>query len=98
MNYLRHIEVKAFLFVEKLPDSAVLVTARPSANEDILLRSSKPQKRIEVLGFDQKSVEAYVSGVFKDEPEKLNSLLFSKQPSCQYDACSFECSYSDVLK
>jgi hypothetical protein len=73
--------VKAFLFVEKLPDSAVLVTARPSANEDILLRSSKPQKRIEVLGFDQKSVEAYVSGVFKDEPEKLKKFTAYYSPS-----------------
>ncbi len=59
------------LINKHLPGSTVLVTTRSSATEE-LLKSAQPQKRIEVVGFDQKSVEAYASGVFKDESsEKL---------------------------
>ena len=52
-----------------LPASTVLVTSRPSATAE-LLTSCRP-KHIEILGFTQKSVEAYASSVFSCEPEKL---------------------------
>ena len=52
-----------------LPASTVLVTSRPSATAE-LLTSCRP-KHIEILGFTQESVEAYVSSVFSSEPEKL---------------------------
>ena len=53
-----------------LPASTVLVTSRPSATAELLI-SCRPQKRIEILGFTQESVEAYASSVFSHEPEKL---------------------------
>ena len=53
-----------------LPASTVLVTSRPSATAELLI-SCHPQKRIEILGFTQESVETYASSVFSDEPEKL---------------------------
>ena len=55
-----------------LPASTVLVTSRPSATAE-LLRSCGPriQKCIEILGFTQKSVEAYASSVFSSEPQTL---------------------------
>ena len=53
-----------------LPESTVLVTSRPSATAQ-LLTSCRPQKRVEILGFTQKSVEAYANSVFVEEPEKL---------------------------
>ena len=53
-----------------LPESTVLVTSRPSATAE-LLTSCKPQKRVEVLGFTQESVEAYASSVFQSEPDTL---------------------------
>ena len=48
-----------------LPQSKVLVTTRPSATSR-LLTSCRPQiqKRIEILGFTQESVEAYAQSVF----------------------------------
>ena len=53
-----------------LPVSTVVVTSRPSAI-DRLLTISMPliEKRIEILGFSQKSIEAYASNVFGDELE-----------------------------
>ena len=55
-----------------LPECTVVVTSRPSATA-VLLESCRPrvQKRIEILGFTQESVEAYATSVFKSEPEKL---------------------------
>lgn len=55
-----------------LPASTVLVTSRPSATAG-LLASCGPriQKRIEILGFTQESIEAYASSVFSSEPEEL---------------------------
>ena len=53
-----------------LPQSTVLVTSRPSATAQ-LLTSCHPQKRVEILGFTQESVEAYANSVFVAEPEKL---------------------------
>ena len=53
-----------------LPESTVLVTSRPSATAQ-LLTSCHPQKRVEILGFTQESVEAYANSVFVAEPEKL---------------------------
>ena len=54
-----------------LPESTVLVTSRPSATAQ-LLKSCRPQKRVEVLGFTQESVQAYANSVFVAEPaEKL---------------------------
>ena len=53
-----------------LPDSTVLVTSRPSAIAQ-LLTCCRPQKRVEILGFTQESVETYASSVFVAEPEKL---------------------------
>ena len=52
-----------------LPQSTVVVTSRPSAM-DRLLTISMPliEKRIEILGFSQESIEAYASNVFsRDE-------------------------------
>ena len=48
-----------------LPESTVLVTSRPSVT-DRLLTISEPviEKRIEILGFSQESIEAYASSVF----------------------------------
>ena len=53
-----------------LPKSTVVVTSRPSATAKLLI-SCKPQKHIEILGFTQKSVEAYASSVFQSEPDVL---------------------------
>ena len=58
-----------------LPQSTVVVTSRPSATAE-LLTSCRPQiqKSIEVLGFTQESVEAYVSSVLTDA-EQLKDFL-----------------------
>ena len=48
---------------EVLPASTVLVTSRPSATAE-LLTSCHPQKRVEILGFTQESVEAYAHSIF----------------------------------
>ena len=55
-----------------LPRSTVLVMSRPSATAQ-LLTSCRPriQRHIEILGFSQKSIEAYASSVLSSEPEKL---------------------------
>ena len=55
-----------------LPKSTVLVTSRPSAM-DKLLTISKPviEKRIEILGFSQESVEAYAASVFSSSKAEL---------------------------
>ena len=55
-----------------LPESTVLVTSRPSATAK-LLTTCYPQKRIEILGFTQESVEAYATSVFSSEPEMLKN-------------------------
>ena len=47
------------IVTKHLPASTVLVTTRPSATEE-LLKSVQPRKRIEVMGFDQDSIEAYM--------------------------------------
>ena len=62
-----------------LPKSTVLVTSRPSAM-DKLLTISEPviEKRVEILGFSQASVEAYAATVFsasKDELEGFKSYI-----------------------
>ena len=55
-----------------LPESTVLVTSRPSATAKLLTTCS-PQKRVEILGFTQESVEAYATSVFSSEPEMLTN-------------------------
>ena len=66
-----------------LPASTVLVTSRPSATAK--LRTSCSPKHIEILGFTQKSVDAYASSVFSSEPEKLTKfkayISASKNPA-----------------
>ena len=57
-----------------LPESTVLVTSRPSATAKLLTTCS-PQKRIEILGFTQESVEAYATSVFSSEPEVLKKFI-----------------------
>ena len=57
-----------------LPASTVLVTSRPSATAE-LLTSCRPQKRIEILGFTQESVEAYARSIFSSDPRKLAKFL-----------------------
>ena len=57
-----------------LPASTVLMTSRPSATAD-LLTSCCPQKRVEILGFTQKSVEAYARSIFSSDPTKLEKFL-----------------------
>ena len=73
-EYPKNLQQKSFLLnLIKglvLPESTVLVTSRPSATAQ-LLKSCHPQKRVEVLGFTQESVEAYANSVFVAEPEKL---------------------------
>ena len=58
-----------------LPECSVVVTSRPSATAE-LLTSCHPQKRIELLGFTQESVEDYVSSIFTSEHERLDFLRF----------------------
>ena len=53
-----------------LPASTVLVTSRPSATPQLLI-SCQPQKRVEILGFTQESVNAYAYSIFSSEPSKL---------------------------
>ena len=55
-----------------LPESTVLVTSRPSATAK-LLTICCPQKRVEILGFTQESVEAYATSVFSSKPEMLKN-------------------------
>ena len=55
-----------------LPASTVLVTSRPSATAEL---PSHPQKRIEVIGFTQESVQEYSSSIFSSEPEKLKKFM-----------------------
>ena len=57
-----------------LPASTVLVTSRPSATAE-LLTSCRPQKRVEILGFTQESVEAYARSIFSSDPRKLEKFL-----------------------
>ena len=57
-----------------LPASTVLVTSRPSATAE-LLTSCRPQKRVEILGFTQESVEAYARSIFSSDPTKLEKFL-----------------------
>ena len=69
-----------------LPESTVLVTSRPSATGE-LLTSCRPliQKRVEVLGFTQDSVEEYAESIFSPETEKLKKfnayISASKNPA-----------------
>ena len=53
-----------------LPKSTVVVTSRPSAM-DKLLTISEPviEKRIEILGFSQESIEAYAAAIFSSSEE-----------------------------
>ena len=55
-----------------LPKSTVLVTSRPSAM-DRLLTISEPviEKRIEILGFSQESIEAYAATIFSGSKDEL---------------------------
>ena len=55
-----------------LPASTVLVTSRPSATAEL---PSHSQKRIEVIGFTQESVQEYASSIFSSEPEKLKKFM-----------------------
>ena len=68
---------------EVLPASTVLVTSRPSATAE-LLTSCRPQKRVEVLGFTQKSIKAYACSIFSD-PKELEKFMayisISKNPA-----------------
>ena len=57
-----------------LPASTVLVTSRPSATAE-LLTSCRPQKRVEILGFTQESVEAYARSIFLSDLTKLGKFL-----------------------
>ena len=57
-----------------LPASTVLVTSRPSATAE-LLTSCRPQKRVEILGFTQESVEAYARSIFSSDPKKLEKFM-----------------------
>ena len=57
-----------------LPASMVLVTSRPSATAE-LLTSCHPQKRVEILGFTQESVEAYARSIFSSDPKKLEKFM-----------------------
>ena len=60
-----------------LPQSTVVVTSRPSAM-DRLLTISEPliEKRIEILGFSQESIEEYASTVFsRDELEAFKNYI-----------------------
>ena len=57
-----------------LPASTVLVTSRPSATAE-LLTIWHPQKRVEILGFTQESVEAYAHSIFSFNPAKLEKFL-----------------------
>ena len=57
-----------------LPASTVLVTSRPSATDE-LLTSCRPQKRVEILGFTQESVEAYARSIFSSDETKLNKFM-----------------------
>ena len=59
---------------EVLPASTVLVTSRPSATAE-LLTTCRPQKRVEILGFTQESVEAYAHSIFLFDPTKLEKFL-----------------------
>ena len=59
---------------EVLPASTVLVTSRPSATAE-LLTSCRPQKRVEILGFTQESVEAYARSIFSSDLTKLEKFL-----------------------
>ena len=64
-----------------LPKSTVIVTSRPSAM-DRLLTISNPviEKRIEILGFSQESVEAYASKVLsKNQLEGFKSYISAPQ-------------------
>ena len=64
-----------------LPESTVVVTSRPSAM-DRLLTISKPviEKRIEILGFSQESIEAYASKVFaRGELEAFKNYISAPQ-------------------
>ena len=59
-----------------LPASTVLVTSRPSATAELLMITScHPQKRVEILGFTQESVEAYARSIFSSDPTKLEKLM-----------------------
>ena len=74
---LRHQELLTKLLKkEVLPECSVLVTSRPSATRD-LFRACRPQikRHVEILGFNQKSVEDYASSVFFSEPEVLKDFL-----------------------
>ena len=57
-----------------LPASTVLVTSRPSATAE-LLTSCNPQKRVEILGFTQESVEAYARSIFSSDSKKLEKFM-----------------------
>ena len=57
-----------------LPASTVLVTSRPSATDE-LLTSCRPQKRVEILGFTQESVEAYARSIFSSDKTKLKKFM-----------------------
>ena len=56
-----------------LPASTVLVTSRPSATAELLTRC-RPQKRVEILGFTQESVEAYARSIFSCDSTKLGEV------------------------
>ena len=61
-----------------LSKSTVLVTSRPSAMDRLLISERVVEKRIEILGFSQESIEAYAASVFctsKDELEGFKSYI-----------------------
>ncbi len=77
----KHLQKEGFLLNliggRVLPESTVIVTSRPSATAE-LLTSCRPriQKRIEILGFTQESVQAYASSIFKSQQlEKFNAYI-----------------------
>ena len=66
-----------------LPECTVIVTSRPSSL-DCLLTISKPviEKRIQILGFSQESIGAYVANIFsssRDELEGFKSFISGSQ-------------------
>ena len=87
-EFPKNLQQKSFLLNlikgSVLPESTVLVTSRPSATA-LLLTSCRPQKRVEIVGFAQESVEAYAESVFVAEPEKLEGfkayISVSKNPA-----------------
>ena len=64
-----------------LPKCCVLVTSRPSANEDLNMACPQIQRHIEILGFTQECIKGYASSILSDEPELLKDFLLYISPS-----------------